>query len=62
MRIRLKEVNGGSGYLSVYGMAFAAKRRIDAELNHRSMGVKKCADVLKNVWNNINISMESCML
>ena len=30
---------------------------MDAELNHRSMEVKKCAGVLKSVWKNRNVSL-----
>ena len=29
------------------------------ELNHRSMEVRKCAGVLKSVWKNRNVSMET---
>ena len=31
---------------------------MDAELNHRSMEVRKCAGVLKSVWKNRNVIIE----
>ena len=35
------------------GVDFSSNGRMDAELNHKSMeyGVRKCAGVLKSVWN-----------
>ena len=41
------------------GVDFASNGRMDAELNHRSMEVRKCAGVLKSVWKNRNVSMET---
>ena len=41
------------------GVDFASNGRMDAELNHRSMEVRKCAGVLKSVWKNSNVSMET---
>ena len=32
---------------------------MNAELNHRSMEVRKCAGVLKSVWKNRNVSMKT---
>ena len=32
---------------------------MDAELNHRSMEVRKCAGVVKSVWKNRNVSMDT---
>ena len=32
---------------------------MDAEVNHRSMDVRKCTGVLKSVWKNRNVSMET---
>ena len=40
-------------------MDFASNGRMDAELNHRSMEVRKCAGVFKSVWKNRNVSMET---
>ena len=39
------------------GVNFASTGRMDAELNHKSMEVRKCAGVLKSVWKNRNVSM-----
>ena len=41
------------------GVDFASNGRMDAELNHRSMEVRKWADVLKSIWKNRNVSMET---
>ena len=51
----MKEVNTFR-YLRV---DFASNGRMDAELNHRSREVRKCAGVLKSVWKNRNVSMET---
>ena len=32
---------------------------MDAELNHRSMEVRKCAGVLNSVWKSRNVSVET---
>ena len=40
-------------------MDFASNGRMDAELNHRSMKISKCADILKSVWKYRNLSMEN---
>ena len=40
-------------------MNFASNGRMDTELNQRSMEVRKCAGVLKSVWKNRNVSMET---
>ena len=41
------------------GVDFTSNGRMDAELNHRNMEVRKCAGVLKSVWKNRNVSMET---
>ena len=41
------------------GVDFASNGRTDAKLNHRSMEVRKCSGVLKSVWKNSNVSMET---
>ena len=33
--------------------------RMDAEFNHKNVEVRKSADVLKSVWKNRNVSMET---
>ena len=40
------------------GVDFASNGRMDVDLNHRSMEVR-CAGVLKSVWKNRNVSMET---
>ena len=52
----IKLSNTGERYL---GVDFASKGRMDGELNHKSMEVRKCADVLKSVWKNRKVSMET---
>ena len=46
LSIKVKEEDMEERYL---GVDFASNGRMDAELNHRSMEVRKRADVLKSV-------------
>ena len=39
------------------GVDLTSNKRMDGELNHRSMEVRKYASVLKSVWKNKNVSM-----
>ena len=60
LRIKVKEeVMEEVDTFRYLGVDFASNGRIDAELNHRIMEVRKCAGVLKSVWKNRNVSIET---
>ena len=53
MRIRMKEeVMEEIDTFGCLGIDFIANERMDAELSHRNMEVRKCA----GVWKNSNVS------
>ena len=60
MKIKVEEkVMEEVGTFWYLGVDFASNWRMNAELNHRSMEVRKYAGVLKSVWKNKNGSMET---
>ena len=60
LRIKVKvKVMEEVGTFQFLGVDFPSDRRMDAELNHRSMEVRKCAGVLKSVWKNRNILIKT---
>ena len=60
LRIKVKEeVVEEVDTFRYLGVDFASSGRMDAELNHRSIEVRKCAGMLKNVWKNTNVLMET---
>ena len=54
--MKMSETGEKGTYL---GVVFALNGRMYAELNNRSMEVRKCAGVLKSVWKNRNVSIET---
>ena len=58
-RRRKLKINVGKIIVKHLGVDFALNGRMDAELNYRSLEVRKCAGVLNSVWKNRSVSMKT---